>query len=116
MAFIPKRVSFPRTRGREVQAFVRAYKAKYGIEPDNFSAFAYDSAVLVGAVMNQYGTDRESVQDGLGKIKDVPSVVFGRASFDFQTRRVRGVHHVRLVVRSGAFTLWDGKPATSGKP
>ncbi len=107
---------FPADPRPEVQTFVKTYKAKYGDEPDHFSTVAYDSAMLVAMLMRQYGTDRKAVEEGLGKVKDVPSIVYGPMSFDPQTRRVQGVRHVRLVVKSGVFTLWDGKPASSLKP
>jgi branched-chain amino acid transport system substrate-binding protein len=107
---------FPADPRPEVQSFVKTYRAKYASDPDNFSTVAYDSAILVCALLKQYGTDRNSVEEGLGKIKDVPSIVYGRVTFNPQTRRVEGVRHVRLVVHAGAFTLWDGKPAGSVKP
>jgi len=66
--------------------------------------------------MKEYGGNRKSMEKRLGKIKDVPSIIYGRVSFDALTRRVQGVRHVRLVVKSGAFTLWDGKPASRVKP
>ncbi len=50
------------------------------------------------------------IHDGLAStIKDVPSVIYGKASFDTQTRRVAGARAVYLVVKSGQFVLWDGK-------
>jgi branched-chain amino acid transport system substrate-binding protein len=45
----------------------------------------------------------------LAQIKDVPSVIYGKATFDPQTRRVAGARAVYLVVKNGAFVLWDGK-------
>jgi branched-chain amino acid transport system substrate-binding protein len=42
-------------------------------------------------------------------VKDVPSVVYGKAAFDTQTRRVAGARSAELVVKGGRFTLWDGK-------
>ena len=44
------------------------------------------------------------------KVKDVPSVIFGTATFDVATRRVKGAMNAELVVRKGQFALWDGKP------
>ena len=44
--------------------------------------------ILLCAVMRQFGTDRKAIKEGLGKIKDVPSVVFGKVAFDTATRRV----------------------------
>jgi len=41
-------------------------------------------------VIDKYGPDRTAIRDGLAEIKDVPSVIFGKATFDPQTRRVAG--------------------------
>ncbi|MBV8661503.1 MAG: ABC transporter substrate-binding protein [Hyphomicrobiales bacterium] len=100
---------FPGDTRPEVQDFVRKFKAKYGQEPDNFNAVAYDTIVLLADVMNTYGADRKQIHDGLAAIKDVPSVIYGKATFDRETRRVAGAEAVYLVVKNGAFALWDGK-------
>ena len=64
------------------------------------------------AVIDKYGADRTAIRDGLAKIKDVPSVIYGKATFDPETRRVAGARAVYLVVKDGKFALWDGvKPA-----
>jgi branched-chain amino acid transport system substrate-binding protein len=42
-------------------------------------------------------------------VKDVPTVIFGPATFDVASRRVKGAMNAELVVRKGQFTLWDGK-------
>jgi branched-chain amino acid transport system substrate-binding protein len=36
-------------------------------------------------------------------------VIYGKATFDPQTRRVAGARAVHLVVKNGQFVLWDGK-------
>ncbi len=36
-------------------------------------------------------------------------MIFGKATFDPQTRRVAGARAVYLVVKDGQFALWDGK-------
>jgi len=92
----------------EVRAFVDAFKAKYGKEPDSFNAGAYDTMVLAHKLVNEYGPDRKAIQQGLYKVS-YPSVIFGQASFDPKTRRVSKPFYVRLVVRGGKFTVWDGQ-------
>jgi branched-chain amino acid transport system substrate-binding protein len=37
-------------------------------------------------------------------------VIFGTATFDVESRRVKGAMNAELVVRKGQFALWDGKP------
>ena len=100
---------FPGENRPEVQTFVTKFRAKYNEEPDDFNAVAYDTIILLAAVMNQYGVDRTAIRDGLAQIKDVPSVIYGKATFDPQTRRVAGARAVYLVVKNGQFVLWDGK-------
>lgn len=102
---------FPDEPRAEVQDFVRRFQAKYGKEPDAFNAYAYDAAVIAAAALRQAGpdADRKAVRDAFYKIKDVPSVVFGKANFDPQTRRIIGVKSVDLVVKDGKWALGDAK-------
>ena len=103
---------FPGNTRPEVKGFVEKFKAKYNEEPDEFNADAYDTMILLAQVMNRYGTDRTAIRDGLGQIKDVPSVIFGKATFDPKTRRVAGGTASYLQVKDDQFQLWDGtKPA-----
>jgi branched-chain amino acid transport system substrate-binding protein len=105
---------FPEDTRPEVQTFVRTYQAKYGKEPDNFAATAYDTVILLAEVIKKYGTDRKAIRDGLADIRDVPSVIFGKVNFDPQSRRVNGAKTINLVVRNGKFALWDGsKPVVN---
>lgn len=103
---------FPADSRPEVKRFVDAFEAKYHEEPDEFAADSYDTMILLAAVMNRSGTDRKAIRDGLAAIKEVPSVIFGKATFDPETRRVAGGTATFLQVKDGAFRLWDGtKPA-----
>jgi branched-chain amino acid transport system substrate-binding protein len=105
---------FPNDTRPEVQSFVTKFKAKYNEQPDDFNAVAYDTIILLADVIDKYGVDRTAIRDGLAQIKDVPSVIYGKASFDTQTRRVAGARAVYLVVKDGQFVLWDGKKPSSG--
>jgi len=106
---------FPEEPRAEVQTFVTRFKARYGKEPDAFNAYAYDAVQIAAAALIQAGpnADRTAVRDAFYKIKDVPSVVFGKANFDPQTRRVIGVKSVDLVVKDGKWALGDAKAAAS---
>ena len=43
-------------------------------------------------------------------------MIFGKATFDSETRRVNGAMNVELVVvKDGQFALWDGKPTADGR-
>ena len=62
--------------------FVKNFTAKYGHEPDNFAACAYDSAYLAAAAVKQAGTttDTKKVRDALASMKDFDGVC-GKMTF-----------------------------------
>lgn len=101
---------FPEEPRAEVQNFVKRFRAKYNREPDAFNVYAYDAVIYTAAAINAAGkADRRAIRDAFYKVKDVPSVVFGKANFDPQSRRVIGVKSVDLVVKDGKWAVWDGK-------
>ena len=100
---------FPESPRADVQAFVRLYQAKYATDPDTFAAGAYDTMILVQHLCSQFGATREGIHEGLGKIRDVPSVIFGKVAFSSETRRVAAADYTYLQVVGGKFVLWDGK-------
>lgn len=100
---------FPDDPRPEVQRFVRGFRAKYHQEPDAFNAFAYDATIIAAYALRAGGENRRGVRDALLKLHDIPSVVFGKASFDPSTRRVIGVKSVNLVVDNGHWVLLDPK-------
>ena len=102
---------FPEDPRPQVKNFVTKFKAKYDKEPDAFNAYAYDTMILMAQVMRESGIERQQIHDGLAKVKDVPSVIFGQASFDPNTRRVAGAMSVDLVVKNGKFTFYEGGAA-----
>lgn len=111
---------FPEEPRPEVKDFVQRFRGKYGKDPDAFNAYAYDAAQIAAAALRQAGPDgdRKAVRDAFYKIKDVPSVVFGKANFDAQTRRVIGVKSIDLVVKDGKWALTDTaaqKTASAGR-
>ncbi len=50
---------FPGDPRPEVQNFVKAFEAKYNRAPDGFNATAYDTMILVAALVKQFGATRE---------------------------------------------------------
>ena len=102
---------FPDDPRPEVRKFVSGFKAKYnGQEPDAFNAYSYDAMNMAAAVLKIGGTDRRAIRDAFAKVRDVSTVIFGPATFDVASRRVKGAMNTELVIRRGQFTLWDGKP------
>ena len=107
---------FPDEPRPEVQNFVKRFRAKFNREPDAFNAYAYDTAVLAAAAIRSAGsTDRKAIRDAFYKVKDVPSVVFGKSTFDPATRRVIGVKSVDLVVKDGKWAVWDGSKSVAAR-
>ncbi len=103
---------FPGDPRPEVQDFVKRYRAKYNQEPDSFSAGAYDTMMLFATLCENYGPTRDGMQKGLTEIRDMPSVIYGKVTFNPETRRVQGANYRLLVVKDGAFQVWNGpKPA-----
>ena len=102
---------FPGDPRPEVRKFVTGFKAKYGgQEPDSFNAYSYDAMNMAAAVLKLGGADRKAIRDAFAKVHDVSTVIFGPATFDIETRRIKGAMNAELIVQKGQFTLWDGKP------
>lgn len=88
-----------------VQAFVKAYKAKYGEDPDSFSAVAYDGVKILATVLEKYGVDRKALRDGLADIKELDTVLYGKSAFG-DDRRLKDPKFLPLVVKNGTFEVW----------
>ena len=101
---------FPGDPSPVVQRFVAGFRAMFGTDPGSYNARAYDAMVVATTVMRQFGGDRQAIHDGLARVRDVPSVLFGTVTFDPATRRVSHPSSVDLVVRDGQFAVWR-KPA-----
>jgi branched-chain amino acid transport system substrate-binding protein len=99
----------------EVRAFVRKWAAKYpGEDIDYFSVHAYDSmklaaAAIAAAADSKGSIARKDVRDAFAKLRDVPSVIYGKVTFNPATRRVDDFLGARLVIRSGKLVSWDAK-------
>lgn len=93
----------------EVKTVVDNYKAKYNETPDYFAIHAYDTLKLIAKAIEVGGPTREGVHTALPQLKDVPSVIYGKATFDTATRRVQNPSFVSLQVKDGAFVPWDGQ-------
>lgn len=84
----------------KVQNFVKAYKDKYGKEPDQFAAQAYDALfVLADAVERAGSDDPDAIRDELAKTKDFNGIL-GKMSFDKDGD---------IVMNPTVLTIKDGK-------
>ncbi len=99
----------------EVQSFVKKYRAKYNEEPDNFAVQAYDTMILMAEAIRIGGPTRQGIHDALPKIKDVPSVKYGKVTFDLASRRVLNPKFSPLIVKDNQFVSWDGAKPSAQK-
>ncbi len=93
----------------EVKNLVDKFTAKYNEQPDLFATLAYDTMHLIAAAIELGGPTRQGVHDALPNLKDVPSVIYGKVTFDPETRRVLNPRFEGLVVKDGQFVAWDGQ-------
>jgi len=101
----------------EVQNFVVKYKARYNEQPDLFATLAYDTIYIVKAAIDLGGPTRQGIHDALPKLKDVPSVVYGKVTFDPILRRVKSPTFENLIVKGGDFVpiaSLSATPAATG--
>ncbi|CEP67713.1 Leu/Ile/Val-binding protein [Moorella glycerini] len=90
----------------KVQAFVKAYKEKYGSEPDAFAALGYDAAYLLADAINRAGkADPEAIRQALADTKNFEGVT-GKLSFDANHNPVKEIAIIALV---------DGKQTLKAK-
>jgi branched-chain amino acid transport system substrate-binding protein len=74
----------------EIQNFVKAYKAKFNVEPDSLSALAYDAAkVLADAIKRAGGaSDSAKLKDAINSTKDFAGVT-GKITIDATRNAVK---------------------------
>ncbi|RZU30955.1 ABC transporter substrate-binding protein [Blastococcus saxobsidens] len=89
----------------ENQAFLEAYEAEYDARPDQFAAQAYTGLKLVDqAVRANCSAERDSIQQALGEIEDVPTVL---GEFSIDENRDADHPAVVQVVENGTFTVLE---------
>jgi branched-chain amino acid transport system substrate-binding protein len=74
----------------EIQNFVKAYKAKFNVEPDSLAALAYDAAkVLADAIKRAGGaSDSAKLKDAINSTKDFAGVT-GKITLDAERNAVK---------------------------
>ena len=87
------------------QAFVRNYREKYGVEPNNYAALSYVTLhVLAEAIANAQSTDSIAIRDALSNIRDFDTI-FGKFSFDENGDSVYAPKI--LIVENGRFEVFE---------
>ena len=90
-----------------VQAYVKAYVAAYGNEPNMFSAQAYDAVNIMLAAIVKAGPDvtRESLREALAATEGFPGVT-GVTTFDPKTRECEK-KLTKMQIKDGKFVVVD---------
>ena len=85
--------------------FVRNYREKYGVEPNNYAALSHVTLhVLAEAIANAQSTDSIAIRDALSNIRDFDTI-FGKFSFD---ENGDAVHAPKiLIVENGRFEVFE---------
>lgn len=93
-----------------VADFVKAFKAKYPNEQHvtSFEAGAYDALNVAVAAAKLGGTTRDGLLKGFQEVKDVPSIVYGKISFDPSTRRVASPQLTPTILIGGKWVEYKG--------
>jgi branched-chain amino acid transport system substrate-binding protein len=104
----------------EIQNFVKAFKAKFGVEPDSLAALAYDAAkVLADAIKRAGGTDSAKLKDAINSTKDFAGVT-GKITIDSGRNAVKPAVVLELDPAAGKFkfkeTIAPEGDATASAP
>jgi branched-chain amino acid transport system substrate-binding protein len=54
----------------EVREFVKAFRAKFGRDPNSFAALAYDATMVIAQAIERAGPDRSSIRESLASIRE----------------------------------------------
>ena len=96
----------PQSNQTEVKEFILNFKAKYGIEPDNWAAQSYDALKIVALAIEIGGYDAEGIKKEIYEIENFPGVS-GLTTFDENGDVIKSI---RLkTVRNGKFVDLCGK-------
>jgi len=95
----------PEKQDEKVQAFVKAFEAKYNKKPDQFAAQAYDSLYIMSQSLLGAGkADREELRNQLAQLKDFTGVS-GKLSFDEKRNPIGDA--VVVVAKDGKFVPFE---------
>lgn len=90
---------------QKVKDFVKKYSDKYGKDPDQFAAQAYDGLYIMAEALKNAGEgDRDKLRDALAEIKDFNGVL-GNMSFDSEGDIV--MDPTVLVIKDGTFQVFE---------
>ena len=98
---------YPESDDPAVESFVTAYTEEFGHAPNLFAAYAYAGLKqLAWAAENAETLDREGIRNALRDGTDIPSIIYGTATYNDE-RRIDRPRFQWLVVEDGQFVLTD---------
>jgi branched-chain amino acid transport system substrate-binding protein len=92
-----------------VQSFVKAFEKKYpSAGPvSGFEAGAYDALNVAVAAARIGGTSRAGILKGFQELKNVPSVVYGKITFDKSTRLPAAPQLTPTILKNEAWIIYN---------
>ena len=93
----------------DVREFVRAFRAKFGRDPNSFAALAYDATMVVAQAIDRAGPDRAAIREALASMHDGSAYrgVTGQIAFQ-PTGDVVAKTVVMTRARGGSLVLQTG--------
>ena len=93
-------VEYVRRPGK--QAFVRNYRARYGIDPEPWAAQSYATLhVLVNAIKTAQSADPTAIRDALAQTTDFPTLLGRLGHFSFNPDGDALYDQILVVVKDG---------------
>jgi branched-chain amino acid transport system substrate-binding protein len=96
----------PKQRKPAVEAYVKAFHARYGKDPDIWSAQAYDAANIVLSALREGGRSGDELRDRIARVKGFDGVA-GLTSFDAKGDVQKPLR--LMTVRGGKFADQGGR-------
>ena len=90
------------------QAFVRNYRAKYGIEPEPWAAQSYATLyVLANAIQTAQSADSTAIRDALAQTKDFPTILGKLGSYSFNPDGDALYDQILMIVKDGELQFFE---------
>lgn len=90
------------------QAFVRNYRAQYGIDPEPWAAQSYATLhVLANAIKTAQSVDPTAIRDALAQTMDFPTILGRLGHFSFNPEGDALYDQILVVVKDGGFEFLE---------
>ena len=90
------------------QAFVRNYRAKYGIEPEPWAAQSYATLyVLANAIKTAQSTDSTAIRDALAQTTDFPTILGKLGNYSFNSDGDALYDQILMIVKDGELQFFE---------